>query len=116
MNKKKEIVGSENEDENVENENVENFEEIEIKPKRIIRKTNRHLKLAEEAELGADNIEKIVNYKKKVSEKQAKGLEKARIANANKIKDTKKKLSNYDLLVKENELLKKELFNITFWD
>jgi hypothetical protein len=66
-------------EEEVENESEE---EIEIEPKQIIKKkTNRKLTLKEEAEVGNSNIEKIVAYKKKTSEKQLEHMKKARKAN-----------------------------------
>lgn len=91
-------------------EEVESEKEIEIQPKQIIKKkTNRKLTLKEEAEVGNTNIEKIVAYKKKTSEKQLEHMKKARKANQEKIKNTKLKMSEIELLKRENELLKKEI-------
>lgn len=92
-----------------EQEQESELESLEIEPKQIIRKTNRKLTLKEEAEVGNTNIEKIVAYKKKTSEKQYEHMKKARKANQDKIKNTKLKMSEMELLKKENELLKKEL-------
>ena len=110
VNKEEQVEDVEDvESEDVEEEESEK-EEVDIQPKQIIKKkTNRKLTLKEQAEVGNTNIEKIVAYKKKTSEKQAEHMKKARKANKEKIENTKKKLNNYDLLVKENELLKREL-------
>lgn len=109
---KKKITKEEEQIEDVEEveEQVESEEEIEIQPKQIIKKkTNRKLTLKEEAEVGNTNIEKIVAYKKKTTNKQAEHLKKAREANKKKIESIKLKMNEMELLKKENELLKREL-------
>ena len=94
--------------EQVSEEIEEVSEEVEVEPV-IKKKTNRKLVLKEQAENGNDNIEKIVAYKKKTTDKQSAHLEKARKANKQKIENTKLKMNELELIKRENELLKKEL-------
>lgn len=84
-------------------------EEVEVPEPIIKKRTNRKLILKEEAENGSDTIQKIIQYKKLTSDKQKKHLDVAREANKKKIQETKKKMTEFDLLQKENQLLKMQL-------
>ena len=85
----------------------ETIEIIKKKEPKIKKATSKKLTLEKVKE--DENIKKIITYKKELSDKQKQHLERLHTGNNAKRNNTKSKMSEIDLLKKENELLKREI-------
>jgi len=85
----------------------ETIEIIKKKEPKIKKATSKKLTLEKIKE--DENIKKIITYKKELSDKQKQHLEKLHTGNNAKRNNTKSKMTELEILQRENELLKREI-------